>query len=92
MFSAGDAYERFMGRWSRALAVLLVEFAGVHDGDAVIDVGSGTGAPAAAVVAVAPSSRVIGIDAAAAYVAFAQARHPPDRVRFEVGDASGFGS
>ena len=28
MFSAGDAYERFMGRWSRELAPLLVQFAG----------------------------------------------------------------
>ena len=87
MFSASDAYERFMGRWSRALAPLLVKFSGVRDGDAVIDVGSGTGALTAAVVAVAPSSRVIGIDPAATYVAFAQARHPVDRVRFEVGDA-----
>jgi len=43
MFSAADAYERFMGRWSRELAPLLAEFAGVRDGDAVLDVGSGTG-------------------------------------------------
>jgi len=68
MFSAADAYERFMGRWSRALAPLLVKFAGVRDGDAVIDVGSGTGALTAAVVAVAPSSRVISIDPAATFV------------------------
>lgn len=87
MFSAGDAYERFMGRWSRALAPLLVEFAGVRDGDAALDVGSGTGALTAPVVAVGPSSRVIGIDPAATYVAFAQAHHPMDRARFEVGDA-----
>jgi len=87
MFSAGDAYERFMGRWSRALAPLLVEFAGVRDGDAVLDVGSGTGALTAAVVVVAPSSRVIGIDPAAPYVDFARTRHPGDLVRFEVGDA-----
>jgi SAM-dependent methyltransferase len=87
MFSAGDAYERFMGRWSRALAPFLVEFAGVRDGDAVLDVGSGTGALTAAVVADAPASRVVGIDPAATYVAFARARHPVGRVRFEVGDA-----
>ena len=65
MFSAGDAYERFMGRWSRELAPLLVTFAGVRDGNAVLDVGSGTGALTAAVAAVSPSSRIIGIDPAA---------------------------
>jgi SAM-dependent methyltransferase len=87
MFSAGDAYEHFMGKWSRELAPLLVSFARVHDGDDVLDVGSGTGALTAAVAAVAPSSHLIGIDPAAAYVAFAQMRHPSDRVRFEIGDA-----
>jgi SAM-dependent methyltransferase len=87
MFSAGDAYERFMGRWSRELAPLLVKFAGVRDGDAVLDVGSGTGALTGAVVVAVPSSRVIGIDFAAPYVAFARARHPGDLVRFEIGDA-----
>jgi SAM-dependent methyltransferase len=87
MFSAGEAYERFMGGWSRALAPLLVRFAGVQDGDAVLDVGSGTGALASAVAAAAPSSRIVGIDPAAPFVAFAQARHPEDLVRFEVGDA-----
>jgi SAM-dependent methyltransferase len=87
IFSAGDAYERFMGRWSRELAPLLVTFAGVRNGDAVLDVGSGTGALTAAVAAVTPSSRVIGIDPAAPYVAFAQARRTEDLVRFEVGDA-----
>jgi SAM-dependent methyltransferase len=87
MFSAGDAYERFMGRWSRDLAPLLVRFAGVDDGDVVLDVGSGTGALAAAVAAAAPSSRVVGVDRAPAYVAFAKARHASPRVRFEVADA-----
>ena len=87
MFSAADAYERFMGRWSRDLAPLLVRFAGVRNGDDVLDVGSGTGALTAAVVAVAPSSRVIGIDPAAPYVDFARTRHAGGLVRFEVGDA-----
>ena len=87
MFSEGDAYERFMGRWSRAMAPLLVRFAGVRDGDAVLDVGSGTGALTAAVAAAAPSSRIVGIDPAAAYVTAAQSHHPGDLIRFEVGDA-----
>jgi SAM-dependent methyltransferase len=87
MFSAGDAYERFMGRWSGELAPLLVKFAGVVNGEAVLDVGSGTGALTAAVAAAAPSSRIIGIDPAAPYVAFAQARHSGKSIQFEVGDA-----
>jgi SAM-dependent methyltransferase len=87
MFSGGDAYERFMGRWSRELAPLLVEFAGVRDGDDVLDVGSGTGALTTAVTAVARSGRVTGIDPTAPYVAVAQARHPGGLIRFEVGDA-----
>jgi len=87
MFSEAQAYERFMGRWSRQLAPALVTFAGVADGDTVLDIGSGTGALAAAVARSSPSSRIVGIDPAASYVALAQAQHPGDRVRFEVGDA-----
>jgi SAM-dependent methyltransferase len=87
IFSEAQAYERFMGRWSRSLAPLVVRFAGVRDGDTVLDVGSGTGALAAAVATIAPSSHIVGIDPAAAYVALAQSRHGGTRVRFEVGDA-----
>jgi SAM-dependent methyltransferase len=87
MFSEAQAYERFMGRWSRKLAPLLVSFAGVRDGDTVLDVGSGTGALAAAVANAAPSSRVVGIDPSPAYVGLAQAEQETALVRFEVGDA-----
>jgi SAM-dependent methyltransferase len=87
LFFEADAYERFMGRWSRSLAPLLVRFAEVRDAHVVLDVGSGTGALAAAVAASAPSATVMGIDPAASYVAFAQSKRPSDRLSFEVGDA-----
>lgn len=87
MFSGGDAYERFMGRWSREVAPLLVTFAGIRDGDAVLDIGSGTGALTTAIAAAAPSSHIVGIDPAASYVGYARTRHQEERIRFEVGDA-----
>jgi SAM-dependent methyltransferase len=87
MFSEARAYERFMGRWSRDLAPLFVRFAGVRDGDTLLDVGSGTGALAAALAEASPSGHVVGIDPTASYVALAQARQEGVRVRFQVGDA-----
>jgi SAM-dependent methyltransferase len=87
LFSEARAYERFMGRWSRSLAPLFVRFAGVSDGDSVLDVGSGTGALTAAVAEAAPSSRIVGLDPAAPYVALARSQHESPRISFEVGDA-----
>jgi SAM-dependent methyltransferase len=87
IFSEAQAYERFMGRWSRGLAPQLVRFAAVRDGETLLDIGSGTGALSAALAAASPAGRVIGIDPAAAYVALAQASQDGARVRFQVGDA-----
>jgi SAM-dependent methyltransferase len=87
IFSEARAYERFMGRWSRDLAPFLVRFSGVRDGDSVLDVGSGTGALTAAVAAAAPSSRIVGIDPAASYIALAQSQYGSVLISFEVGDA-----
>lgn len=88
MFSAADAYERFMGRWSRALAPLMVPFAGIRDGETVLDVGCGTGELTAAIARAAPATSIVGIDPSATYVAFAQARHKTRSVRFDVADAT----
>src|SRR4030095_14062053 len=87
LFSSGEGYERFMGRWSRELAPQLVSFAGVHSYDKVLDVGSGTGALTTAIVQLARSAHIIGIDSATSYVAVAKARACGYRVQFEVGDA-----
>lgn len=87
MFSEAEAYEYFMGRWSRSMAPELVRFAGVRDGEALLDVGAGTGALTAALAAAAPSSHIIGIDPAAPYISIAKAQQGSSRSQFEVGDA-----
>ena len=38
----GDGYE-LLGRWSRRLAEPFIDFVGTADGEAVLDVGCGTG-------------------------------------------------
>jgi SAM-dependent methyltransferase len=47
----GDAYDNFMGRYSRLLAKLFADFGGVDSGMRVLDVGAGTGALTAELVA-----------------------------------------
>src|SRR5262245_18844416 len=41
MFTASEGYERFMGRWSRLLAPQYIAFAGIRNGERVLDVGTG---------------------------------------------------
>jgi SAM-dependent methyltransferase len=87
MFAASAGYERFMGRWSRLLAPPFIAFAGVKNGDRVLDVGTGTGSVASAVEAGMPASQVVGVDPSPAFIAYAQKAAKSDRVQFQVGDA-----
>ena len=88
MFGDAEAYDRFMGRWSRLVAPLLVDFAGLPDGGRVLDVGSGTGALAFEIVQHRPAARVTGVDPSKEYVAYAASRTSASgRAAFEVGDA-----
>ena len=87
MFSGAEKYERFMGRWSQRLAPPFLKFAGVKEGERVLDVGSGTGSLALAIAAQTRRSEVVGIDPSKAYVDFANQRTSDPRLKFQVGDA-----
>ena len=88
MFADAEAYDRFMGRWSRWVAPRLVEFARLPGQGRLLDVGSGTGALAFAMAQRHHEARILGIDPSKQYIAYAVVRNPyPDRARFEVGNA-----
>ena len=73
---AADAYDRFMGRYSRLLAPQLADFAGVRSGQRVLDVGCGPGALTTELVARVGPSGVAAVDPSASFVAAARERHP----------------
>jgi SAM-dependent methyltransferase len=88
-FSAtdGQAYDVLMGRWSRVLAELFLDFAGTKAGESVLDVGSGTGSLAYALSARIARGTIQGIDFSPAFVAYATAKNSDPRILFRVGDA-----
>jgi len=88
MCGDAEAYERFMGRWSRLVAPRLVDFTGLPERGRMLDVGSGTGSLTFAIAKQMGQARIVGIDPSQEYVAYAITRNPfADRASFEVGDA-----
>jgi SAM-dependent methyltransferase len=73
---AADAYDRFMGKYSRLLAPQLADLAGVRSGQRVLDVGCGPGALTAELVARVGASAVSAVDPSKSFVAAARQRHP----------------
>lgn len=86
-FSNPEDYELWMGRWSTRLAQAFVNFANLPKGGRFLDVGSGTGVLAAALLAGVEDTTVIGIEPSESYVAYSQARVRDHRASFERGDA-----
>ena len=76
-----DAYGRFMGRFSRPLAEQFVELVGVEPGQRVLDVGCGSGALTAVVVARVGVDRVSAVDPSASFVDVVRTAFPTMDVR-----------
>jgi len=86
-FQNADAYEQVMGRWSRRLAPLLIEFGGLSDGDRVLDVGCGTGSLTFTIPKVAKVGSVIGVDLTQPFLDFARQQNKDARIVFQQADA-----
>jgi len=86
-WSSGDAYEAYVGRWSRPVAREFLAWLGVSYGGRWLDVGCGTGALTETILSLAAPEEVVGIDPSPGFVAFARDRVKDVRARFDVGDA-----
>jgi len=86
-FDDSAAYERFMGRWSRAAAVEFLDWIAVPVGAAWLDVGCGTGIFTELVLDRCAPSAVTGVDPSAAQVDHAARQPAGERARFLVADA-----
>lgn len=76
-----DAYDRFMGRYSRELAPRLIEFAGIEPHARVLDVGCGPGALTEALAGIVGAASVSAADPSEPFVAACAERVPGADVR-----------
>jgi SAM-dependent methyltransferase len=79
--ASAEKYDRFMGRYTRSLAPVFVEAAGVTSGMTVVDVGCGPGGVTDLLAGLVGDTNVAAIDPAPQFVEACRARHPGADVR-----------
>jgi SAM-dependent methyltransferase len=84
----GDAYEAYIGRWSRPVAARFVDRLAIASGARWLDVGCGSGALTATILARADPAAVTGVDPSSAFVETARGRIQDARASFLVGSAA----
>ncbi len=86
-WSDGNAYDHFMGRWSRQVAPRFVRWLQLPPDLRWVDVGCGTGALTGTVLELASPTAVLALDPSAGFVDEARRRVDDPRVEFRVGTA-----
>ena len=82
-----DGYEAFMGRWSKRLAPVFLDFAGIGDGERVLDVGCGTGSLTLSITERANVAVIEAIDFEEQFVEALRQRTKDTRISARQGDA-----
>ncbi len=86
-WQAGDAYDAYMGRWSRRIAPLFLDWLTPRAGLDWLELGCGTGALSAAIIARADPRSLLAVEPSAGFVARARAAVTDPRAGFVQGDA-----
>jgi ubiquinone/menaquinone biosynthesis C-methylase UbiE len=87
LFIDGQAYERLMGRWSRAAGEVFLDWLSLPKGLNWLDVGCGTGAFTELVIDRCAPSNISAIDPAVNQIAYARNGPAAKRATFRTGDA-----
>jgi ubiquinone/menaquinone biosynthesis C-methylase UbiE len=91
-FDDGAAYERFMGRWSRAAGRLFLDWLAPKQEARWLELGCGTGAFTQLLNERCVPAEVVAIDPSAAQIAYAREHIRSDRITFHVGSAEAVAS
>jgi len=86
-FANGEAYEHYVGRWSRLVGYLFLDWLSLPQGLRWVDVGCGTGALTKTLLEQAIPSKVTGIEPSEGFLNVARARIDDNRAEFKSGDA-----
>jgi ubiquinone/menaquinone biosynthesis C-methylase UbiE len=86
-FDDGDAYERYMGDWSRRVGTVFLDWLARPSGLKWVDVGCGNGAFTELLIERCAPSEVFGIDPSEAQLDFARKRPTAGLAKFDHGDA-----
>jgi SAM-dependent methyltransferase len=87
LWTSGDLYERYAGRWSRLVAVDFLSWLSSPPNLAWLDVGCGTGALSQSILDAAMPVGIRGFDRSEGFVQFAREKVRDAHTVFEVGDA-----